>query len=268
MINQILSQIIEKEFKTDKFEFNEVSNKGKASVFIVKVKSSMFVVRITDKPYSLPNNAYALKLLVELNISPKLIVLDKIDTFEYSIETYLFGETVKDNSIDISKLAEVILKLHTIKSSKCGYLNSLNTNYSEFCKNELILKYSNKFKEKVKNGEEIINYLLENISKELKFTLLHGDLNPDNNILNDNKYNLFDFEGCIYGEKEYDIGYLHFRVNFTDGELNEFMRLTKYNKNKILYYALCVGMRKVALAKENELKERTAKLIEIYEKIK
>ncbi len=216
-MSKILSRIIEKEFKTDKFEFNEVSNKGNASVFIVKIKSSIFVVRLTNKPYSLPNNAHALKLLEELNISPKLIVLDKIDTFEYSIETYLFGKNIKDNSIDISKLADLILKFHTIKSSKSGFLNSLNKDYSEFCKNEFILKYSTKFKEKVKNGDEIINYLLENISKEPKFTLLHGDLNPDNILLNDNRYNLFDFEGSIYGEKEYDIGYLHFRVNFTEG---------------------------------------------------
>ncbi len=63
MNNQILSQIIEKEFKTNKFEFKEVSNKGNAKVFIVKVKSKTLVVRITDNPYSLPNNVHALKAL-------------------------------------------------------------------------------------------------------------------------------------------------------------------------------------------------------------
>jgi hypothetical protein len=76
---------------------------------------------------------------------------------------------------------------------------------------------------------------------------------------------LFDFEEAFYGEKEYDLGYFLFKIGINKEYLDIIKE--KYDIRKVLYYALCVGVRKIALSKDFELKNRIEKLNEIYKRL-
>ncbi|MCA9486616.1 hypothetical protein H6501_04105 [Candidatus Woesearchaeota archaeon] len=77
----------------------------------------------------------------------------------------------------------------------------------------------------------------------------------------------FDFEEAVYGEREYDIGYLHYRLEFSEEDLKYVVLFTDYDLWKILYYAVLVGIRKVANSPEDELRKRIEKLGRMYENL-
>lgn len=254
---EILHNLVKKNFKSC-----ELSNFGNAEVDIIEYENQKFIVRIKkDNPYSIPHNFFALKLFSKLNISPKPILLNE----NYSIETFLEGKQINRFKEDqIRQLIKTLNILHKEKLNKCGYLNSHFKDWKSYVKNHLILNFEKKFIKKYPQGNNILLYALRNIPECNDFVFLHGDLNEGNILFEKNKAFLFDFESCFYGEKEYDIGYLNFRMNFNEDELKLFKG---YDKNKILYYCLIILIRKVALANEKQFPKRVKLLEKIFVKL-
>lgn len=203
------------------------------------------------------------------NVSPKIIDYGIINSYEYSIETFLFGDNKDKIEVKwFKKLFTKLLLIHSVKRKTCGYINNpAKKNWKDFVKDELILKYSQKTLSKYAESKKIIEYLLENIPNCDDYFLLQGDLNENNILFTNDDCFLFDFEGSLYGDKEYDIGYMHYRLEFSDNDLNKIITITKYNLWKIMYYAVLVGIRKVGLSPNELLKERIEKLKRIFEKL-
>lgn len=268
MTLELLKEIISKHFETKTFSQQNLSKLGNAEVYLVIIENSKYIVRITSMPYSIQNNYYSLNKLKNTNIAPKPIAVGTIKDYNYSIETFLLGEIKSKLSLtELNCVIKKISKLHSIKNKKCGYLNSLTNDWQSYTKSELILKHSKKFKELCPNATQYINYVLNNVPSSSDFSFLHGDLN-EGNILNvKNDCFLFDFEGAFYGEKEYDLSYLDFRLNFSEEIINKFTKEYGYDKYKFYYYELCIMIRKIALSHKNKLKERIKKIERIYEKL-
>lgn len=270
MTLELLKQIIFKQFKTEEFSHENVSEQGDAEVYIVNVQNTNFIIRIgnSTKPYSIPNNYYALKKLENTNVGPKPVAIGQIKEHSYSIETFLSGKhypklTTKHILLLIKKLS----KIHSITNNKSGYLNSLNSNYKLFIENEMILGYVDKFKSRCPNAQKYLDFALQNIPNNDKISLLHGDLNENNILFTKDEAFLFDFEGCIYAKKEIDIANLNFRLEFSEKEIDLIVKQGSYNKEKILYYSICILIKKIANSPKEEIRSRVKKIERIYNMI-
>lgn len=268
MTLELLKEIILKHFETEIFSQTNLSKLGNAQVYLVIIQNLKYIVRITSMPYSIQNNYYSLNKLKNTNIAPKPIAVGTIKDYNYSIETFLLGKIKsKLSSNELTLIIKKVSQLHSIKNKKCGYLNSLTNDWQSYTKSELILKHSKKFEELCSNATQYITYALNNIPSSNDFSFLHGDLN-EGNILNiKNDCFLFDFEGAFYGEKEYDLSYLDFRLDFSEEIINKFTKEYGYDRYKFYYYELCIMIRKIALSPKNELKKRIKKIKKIYEKL-
>jgi len=267
MTLELLNQIIFKYFETDKFVQENVSKQGLAEVYLITIKNINYILRMTTHPYSIPNNIYALKQLENKNVAPKIITNGRIKNYEYSIETFLSGIIKsKLNQNDLIKLIEKITHVHSIKSSKCGFLNTLGKSWNTFFKKQMILVFEKDFKKNCSDSSKYLDYVLQNIPKVKNFSMLHGDLNENNVLFIKNEAFLFDFEGCYYGDREYDIANLNFRIDLTSEDLNLFVR-KGYSGKKILYYTICVLIRKIAKSPHDMLEYKINKLERTYEEL-
>ncbi len=261
-----LSKIIKKEFSIDNFSFEEVSDKGDAAVFIVKIKNKKYIVRIIDEieeSFSLENNIFALKKLKSIRIAPKIISIGKIGGVKYSIESFLKGEK-KEEIEDLSYVLKTVKKLHSIKSKSCGYILQRSENWEKFIKKKFIFKYEGKIKEMFSKGKEVFEYLLNNVPDCMSFSLLHGDFSKYNLLFFKKNCFMFDFEDCYYGEKELDFGFFYYfseEINEKDWEK---IAIAGYDKDRILYYALCVAVAKACSAKPDSIEKRIKRLKEVW----
>jgi len=268
MTLELLKKIVLKHFETETFSQQNLSKLGDAEVYLVIINNIKYIVRITDAPYSIKNNYYCLEKLKKTSIAPKPITNGIIEEHNYSIETFLDGEIKsKLNSSKIIRVVKNLIQLHSIKNKKCGYLNPPFEDWKSFVESKLILRESEKFKERCPNADKYLTYALKHIPSAKDFSLLHGDLNEGNILNTKDDCFLFDFEGAIHGEKEYDISYLHFRLDFSEELVNIISKEFNYDSYKIYYYNLCIMIRKIALSPKNELKKRIEIIQRTYEKL-
>lgn len=261
-MEEVVKKIIKKEFGTENFKFKEVSDMGSLDVLVIQIKNKKYVLKLLqDKKQkdSLDNNIFALKKLKGFNVAPELISSGKMDGIPYSIESFLKGKK-KETMENFAPLLDCLKKVHTIKRAKCGQIFEKEENWKNYVKKNFILKYKDRFEKRFGMDGDIINYLLKNIPLGKEFSLIHGDFDFGNFFVFKKTCFLFDFEDCFFGEKEYDLGLYYYQRSHSMKNPEKILKIEGYDKHKILYYSLCVGVKKVALSKDNKLSKQIWKL--------
>ena len=77
---------------------------------------------------------------------------------------------------------------------------------------------------------------------------------------------LIDFENGMFGEPEYGLASTYYSKPLSPAVLDLF-EAAGYNKWKVLFYAVCRGIRKVFLAGDNVLAYRINRLEQMYQEL-
>lgn len=263
---QQAKNIVSNNFPNDKFTLKELTDHGSAPVFLVNFSGSKrFIMRVGERKEPLKNNFLTLSYLKRKTETPIPITFDKLGNIFYSLEYFINGRKHKSNKKEIDLLVKTLRKgIHSHKSKKCGYLSNLQDNWKKYFLKMHVVNYQERFLSRVKDGDKYFNYILSNFPDRPKyFSLLHGDFSFTNSLFYKNKIHFFDFEDSFFGEKEYDLAMLYYMEFLPEKEIIDSLDILDYDKYKILFYALCIGIRKVALARGRKYIKRRIKKLEI-----
>jgi len=267
-----IERLIKKKFGKKYNLLKELTDHGNSFVFLIKSKTenSKFILRIGligKSDLSLKNNILALKILKREKNIPKLISFGKLNEYFYSIETFLSGKKREQNVKNLKKLITSFRNIHSYKSKKCGWLSSPQKDWKRYFLKNHVNNYIKRLEKRVKNYQDYINLANNNFPDEKgKLSLLHGDFSFTNSLFDNKKVNFFDFEDSFYGEKEYDLAMIYFMEFLPDKDFVNNFFIKDYDKDKILFYALCIGIRKVALARNKKHALSRLKRLEIVYK--
>ena len=272
-MNTVIKELFDRKFSKKYRILKELTDHGDSQVYLINAirSKTRFILRIGkigESDLSLKNNIIALKILKKENNIPDLIEFGKFKGCFYSIESFLSGRKQKESIVGLKKMLNSIRKINAHKSNKCGWLSTPQTNWRRYFLNNCVNNYRERLSKKIKDYDKYLNYANENIPDEKVFHLLHGDFSFTNCLFNKSKVGFFDFEGSFYGPKEYDLSMIYFMELLPKIDLIDYLRFKKYNFKNVLYYALCIGIRKVALSKnKRHAKRRLEKLEKIYSHI-
>lgn len=262
----VAKKIIQKHFPQNKYFLKEMTDHGSAAVFLVTFSDSRkAILRVGKRKEPLENNFLTLSYLKGKTETPIPITFGKLANLFYSLESFIDGRKHKSNRKEVKVLVKSIRKdIHSHKSKKCGYLSLPQNNWRKYFLKAHVTNYRKRFLSKVKDGNKYLDYILSNFPDQPKyFSLLHGDFSFTNSLFDKNKGYFFDFEDSFFGEKEYDLAMLYYMEFLPDKEIIDLLDCLDYNKDKILFYALCIGIRKVALARGKKYTQRRIKKLKI-----
>lgn len=266
-----IRNFIKKELNEDVIDFRYLSDHGASEVYFILTDKGRYILRRTKNEYPLSNNFVSLKFLEKTGIVPKPILLKKVGDYYFSLEEFLDGEKVdfrenKDKKL-ILNLVKSLKIIHKIKNKNCGYSSTAKSkNWKNFLRKEFIVSYKNKFLRRLPD-KSYLNIALENMPNTNKFVLLHGDFSFTNSLFYKEEVFLFDFEESMFGEKEFDLGLIYYMELFENKFLDELVNSSGYNREKIIYYAFLIGIRKVANSPKQKLDERIKKIKKLKEVI-
>jgi fructosamine-3-kinase len=261
-----IKKILKQCFKSDDYLVKELTDHGSSKVYKITFRyHGSYILRLSKNDNTIRNNVIALKLLKKQKNIPKIISFGKIGNTFYSIETFLKGKKLKPTRKNLDLMLKSIKKIHNIRSTRSGDLSRPSHYYKDYILNQCI-KYKEKLKKKIKDHQKYFDIIENNFPRyKPRYSLLHGDFSFTNALYDKRKVNFFDFEDSFYGEKEYDIAMLYYMELLPEKDLIYIFPKYGFNKKKILFYALCIGIRKVAKAKKAKLNKRIKKLDLVYD---
>lgn len=265
----IAKQILDKRANLMEYKLKELTDHGNASTFYIESLDKKFILRISERKESLRNNYLALKIL-NGKLAPKVFCLDKYKKFYFSVETFMPGVKRDLDIKHFKQMTNYLKKIHNYKRDKCGWLNNPSKLWKNYFFKYHINNYKERFKLKVKSHEKYFSLIKQRFPKSLgKFSLLHGDYSFTNSLFFKNKVYFFDFEDSFFGEKEYDLAMIYFMEFLPNYDFINKINIQGYDKEKILFYGLCIGIRKVALSKDKKhCESRLKRLNMIYDHLK
>ncbi|MBW2965842.1 aminoglycoside phosphotransferase family protein [Candidatus Woesearchaeota archaeon] len=154
----------------------------------------------------------ALRFVENLRIAPRVIIFDnskEIFKRDVLVYEYIEGSSLKKETDDIKKTAEILAKLHSMETDKIDFLekneNSLKEQFEEII-NEF-KSYKRKRNKNIELLPELERFIksLELIKAELTFKprIVHADLVP-NNIIKKEEVKLIDWQGTHVGDPAFD----------------------------------------------------------------
>ena len=270
---EVIERIVGQEFTSRDFELRDLSDCGASSVFRIRVSGRDYILRLGTSQVPILNNFLCLRQLDGLDIAPQPIACSKLDDLYYSIEMFLSGKILlprerKPPSRELlCIMVNTLTRMHAIKSGKCGQLARLPySSWREFIYEGSIKHWESRFLERVPD-RKYIRCVLERIPDTTAFSLLHGDFSFENTLFSSDKVHFIDFEGCIFGDKEYDLGYIYFTKFLPEEFLDIMIAEIGYDKQKALLYAVYVGIRKVFFGYEEGLGRRIQRLEQVYQEL-
>lgn len=265
----LIEDIVSDNLSGDSWEINELTDHGSAQVYLVSSNARKLIVRIGRKKEPIQNNVLALKILKDANYVPKIVSEGKIGKEHYSIETFIGGKKKSLTLNNLKNLIEEIKKIHKIKFRRCGYLSNLVEDWEGYFLENHVMNYRGRFSSRVQGGEKYFDFIEKNFPKSVKsFSLLHGDYSFTNSLFESDKVNFFDFEDSFVGEKEYDLAMIYYMELLPHADLIDLIS-KEYDRYKILFYSLCIGIRKTVFARSGKhFLSRLRRLEIVYEKLK
>ena len=154
-----------------------------------------------------------LNFLEETGIAPKAILFDnsrEIIDNDVLVYEYAKGSSLKKEKRNIIKAAEVLAKLHSIKTDNIDFLDKKENSLREIF--EYILQEFENYKTKDYKDEKIVYELSKfidklriKVQKEPKYNpaIVHNDLVPSN-IIKKKNIKLIDWQGSWVGDPAFD----------------------------------------------------------------
>ncbi len=217
----------------DKININLLKNQGSCNLsHIIITNKEKYILKKNNQPiYNNVSKNFEFKiqnLSFKKGISAKPILCDHNN--QIFISEFIEGHHKnRINLMDISNLAKILLKLHSIKISQ-----------KPFSIKRYFQQHNKTFNPKLKR------VLLESYKYKKEFAICHNDLNPQN-IIFGGSIKLIDFEFACVNDIYFDLASICVEFNLNTRE--EFALLNSYFKNKpnikklkcykILYQQVC-----------------------------
>jgi len=204
--------------------------------YLFKIKNKKFICRVNidnGVPNKSKNEYESLKRVEGLNISPKAFYLhpkDKKFPYGFIILEFIAGKPfrMKKRSYTQKQIKQIAFILAELHSKSCNGLPKKSYSFQHYLKEcEDYNKTINEHNDKLKNElAEITNRIRNFLSKkeEHKFSLIHGDVCPQNIVEAKDGLKLIDWESLKCSDPAKDIANILIDLELKNNDLDLFLR--------------------------------------------
>lgn len=205
--------------------------------YLVKIKNNQtFILRIKKNKSTVKQEFYILKSLKRLKIAPQVFYHGR----DYIILEYTPGTAFKEdyhlNDKEFTILAEEVKKLHLLKITKKTIPKS-KFNFQEYTKSfkgrliSLKKHVPAKTIARLDSARLKIEKIIKTKNFKEKYSLVHGDIAPQNIVRKKDNFRLIDWEEAGLGDPCYDIAFIVDEVSFPITKKQKRLFITAYLKS-------------------------------------